>query len=488
MLYLLLMLTPVAMSAGCFVLRRQTRLVALVGADVALVELLLLLRVPVDEPVRLLGTTVLLSQLGQMALAGLLLLIGSMFCVWAAFPSGESAVPATLVALALGVMAVLVQLPFAAALLWMMAQLVLLLLVFDQPGESSDLIAPAAIAAALKYLLVTAIGGLLLLVGLGLSQVAGGVSPAGYGLLLAGFSLWIGLVPFHVALGDLAEVSSTPVFAIVLGSAQVVALFLLVGTVQAQPRMLLDSRGAQALLLGLAGLTALGAPLIAGGSTRRIVALLLAGHMGQIVAGLALLNAAGARSALLGMLAHAIAATLICAGLYVLEVRVPGRREDQPPGLARPIAAAALVAGILVVVGVPPFGGWLASALLFQAAFSHGPVMLVVVAAGHLALVVAAMRLLRLTLFAPRETSGFARPVDPLAEELSMLPAVVPPYAPLALRAWLLALILLALLAGIYPAPVLQRVDRVVESLTFVQTTLSTDSGNGLNGLEYASP
>ena len=478
--YLLLILMPFAMAGGCFVLRRQTRLVALVGAAVALIELAIVSVMPVDDPARLLGTSVLLSATGQLLLvAALLVALGSLLA-WTGGASGENSVPATLLVLGFVVPAALVQAPFAAALLLFAGGLTCMMLIVDLPPNVSQLLAPSAIATALKYLLVTVLGGALLLVGLGLNQAAtGGISSVGSGLLLAGFGLWIGLAPFNLALPELAEETSTLVLAIVLGVFQLVALLLLVATLRAQPQLLLGSGSARPLAIGLAGLTVVGAPIFAYGAARRVIASLFTASMGQLVLGLALASPAGARSALLGVPAYALAVALICIGANMLQTRVPGRRETAEPLRERPVAAAGLIAGLLLLLGMPPLGGWMAKTVLWQAARQSGPAMLLIVVVGHLALIIAAVRLIQVLLLRPpmRQTAGYSDPTPDLRSpisDLELLPAVGPAYAPWALRGALLLLIALAVIAGLYPAPLLSRVDVAIAGLSFIGPLEST--------------
>ena len=153
-----------------------------------------------------------------------------------------------------------------------------------------------------------------------------------------------------------------PVVAVVVGILQLVGLLLLMGTLEEQPQLLLGNRAAQPLALGLASLTVFGAPIFAYGAARRMLALLLVANIGQLVLGLVLLTPASVRSTLLGAPAHALAVALMTLGAGMLEARVPGRRETAPLLRERPLAAAGRIAGVLVLAGMPPFGGWTAKA------------------------------------------------------------------------------------------------------------------------------
>ena len=469
MQYLLLLLLPPAIAAGCWVLRRHARLVAGIGALAALVELVLVMLTRVDEPARLLGATIALSGFEQLMLAAMLVLAaGSMF-LFVAEPPGANAVPATLLALGFIVATALLETTFAATLALFAAGLIGIFVVVDVPVGSSALLRPSLLAVALKYLLQLSLGAILLLAGLGLTETAAGSSPVGLGLLLAGFGLLLGLLPFNVAAGDLAEESSPQVFAAVVGLLQPAALLLLLGTLQAQPSLL---RGTgRPLGLGLAALTAVAAPLLARGSARRVTALLFCGNAGLIVLGLLLGSEAGGRAALLGAVGHTLAFALVCLSAGLLERRVPGRREDDGPGRARPQAALGLVAGLLALVGVPPWAGWPGKALLWQAAAERGPAMLALVVVAHLGLAAGALRLAR-SLLGSAPHASVVRPAElaftDVMGEGEGPPVVGPGYAPLVVRAALLLVLMLALALGVYPDPLVAPVERTLAGLNSI--------------------
>ena len=464
--YLLSILLPFTIAGGCYVMRRHTRLVAAIAALTVVVEAALILRAPIDEPARLLGTSVLLTGFAQLLLLALLLLAVGSLLTWAAFPSGETAAPVTLLALGFAIAAVFFQAPFTSLLFLFAAGLVSVMLVVDLPAAASELVAPSVIAVALKYLLAVVLGGTLLIVGHGLSQAAtGGVSPVGFGLLLAGVGLWIGFAPFHVVLPELAEETSLLVVAVVV-ALQLGLLLLLIRILQGQPQLLVATPVARPLLLSLAALTAVATPLQAYGSARRIVVLLFAAHIGQILLGLGLSSPSGAGSALLGVAAHALAVALLCMSVTLLEARIAGRSETRGLLRGRPMAAAGLIVGLLVLLGTPPFGGFIVQALLWQAAWQSSAGTLLVVILGQLLQSLAAIRLVRITLLAPPRLPGPGAP----DERLALLPVIIPAYAPAVLRGSLFLLMAVALLAGLYPAPVLSRVQEVVADLSFVRS------------------
>jgi formate hydrogenlyase subunit 3/multisubunit Na+/H+ antiporter MnhD subunit len=328
------------------------------------------------------------------------------------------------------------------------------------------------VAAGFKYLLVISAGAALLLAGLGLAQAPSQYYPLAAGLVLAGLGLWLGLTPFHIVLPEVAEESSIAVFAVVVGVIELGTLLLFVGMLEVQARVLASDGRLHRLLLGFAGLSIVVAPLLAYGTARRAVACLLTAGFAQLVFGLALGSTTGARSALGGLLPYALAVTLVAMGASMLEAPGVDGRQSAPALRDRVIASTSLIAGLLVIVGVPPFAGWTARGLLWQAAREYGAWMLTVVVAGQLALTVATVRLVRIALLrTPTDpASALAEGSD---EDLDPAPAAVPPYAPLALRGIALITILIVLVLGLYPAPLALHVERVVDSLSFIHSVAS---------------
>jgi NADH-quinone oxidoreductase subunit N len=469
MSFLLLLLIPFAIGGGCLILRRQRRLVALAGAGAALVEAALVWWSPVDQPARLLGNNLLLNATGQIVLPALLLVMLGSFAVWAALPEGANAAPATLLMLGLVIGAALIQSAFVAALLIFTAGLVGVMLVADAPGGVQDLVPTSAIRTALKYVLVVSLGAAYTFVGLGLNQSPGAGSRAGFGLALAGLALWLGLAPFGMALPELAEATSLANFAVVAAVFQLGSLLLLVEMLGTLPRALFDDGVLQRPLLALAGLTVVVAPIFARGTARQSAALLCVATIGQLVFGIALGTRDGMRAALAGIPAYALALALIGAAASMLEAYAPGRQEDKAALYDRPVAAVALMVGLLLLVGLPPLGGWIAKALLWRAALAYGRWTFLLVVAGHALLIAAAVRLVRLALLRRPDGGGPSAPPLPREGAIEALPTTVPAYAPLALRAFAVGLIVLALLLGVYPRPLLTRVELAVEGLRFAE-------------------
>src|SRR5687768_17784438 len=93
MTYLLLIFFPIAMAAGCFLLRKQTRLVTLGAVATMLVQIALVVRLPVDQPARLFGLTLNLDPLSRLFLLTFLGVGALAFLATWHVPHGENFVP-----------------------------------------------------------------------------------------------------------------------------------------------------------------------------------------------------------------------------------------------------------------------------------------------------------------------------------------------------------------------------------------------------------
>jgi NADH-quinone oxidoreductase subunit N len=453
MTFLLMILLPWAMAAGCFALRPNTRL----GISAALatlgVVIIFLVNLPLDEPVRSLGIALAIDRPGQVLIGALLLAVGTAYVAWTALPVGENTPASLLVVLGLVLAALLFQSAVPALTLLLMAAALGILLIVDTRSVRATLRAPREIAAAVIRLVLLMIGTLLLVMGYTLSSTPPNASSFGTILMWTGVAIWAGLIPFHVTLADLAEDTTPYVFlcAVVLPQAVVLAVFeRMSGT---QP---LIAPGVSHLLLLVATcITIVGAPLLARGTVRRAMAFVLLGNVGQIVLGMVLDVSAGGVSL---VASHVLSAALICSSIALLEVHVPGQSTVGEPWRERPIAAAGLVIGLLLLLGVPGVGSFAPKLTLWQAAWRDGALAFGILAVGTVLLARAAIQLVRALLFTPAERreadrrAHWRRRVAPggtPASDVATLPVVVPSYVPITLRSWTVLLIVIAVATAI---------------------------------------
>jgi len=117
MLYLLLILFPLAIAASCFLLRTYTRLVIGVALGAVLTLTLLAAQIPLDDPARLLGVTLILSELGRLFMLVFMVVVAVALIASWHLPHGENFVPVALLMLALICATLLLQDPFIVSLL-----------------------------------------------------------------------------------------------------------------------------------------------------------------------------------------------------------------------------------------------------------------------------------------------------------------------------------------------------------------------------------
>jgi formate hydrogenlyase subunit 3/multisubunit Na+/H+ antiporter MnhD subunit len=213
MIYLLLIFFPIVTAAGSFLLRRDNLLVTWIGAAALAAELSIAVSTPIDQPAQLLQVSISYTELSRLLLATFC--IGALAATLAgtARPHGEYFVATLLLIMGLAAAMLIVQEPFVVASLLLLAGLIGGLQLVDQPVDSEQLLKAQTIRMALKYMLLVALGGVLLLIGFVLAtaftQQLAETGPilfrAIFGLLLIGFSLRVALLPFHVWLPDLAS-------------------------------------------------------------------------------------------------------------------------------------------------------------------------------------------------------------------------------------------------------------------------------------------
>lgn len=475
MIYVLLMLFPLAIAAGCFILRRQARLVSWISVATVAVEGWLAVTAPIDQPARLLDLAINYTPLGQLVLVTACLGTLLILLLTAYLEHGEYFVATLLLILSLAAAIMIVQEPFVIATLLLLASLIGSVQLVDQPLNSVTLIRPQTLGMALKYTLMAVLGGLLLLVGFMLAtafeQQLATTGPTLrrviFGLLLVGFSIRAGLIPFHLWLPDLVDETPPPIMFVQAGLLTVLALPVLLVALQTQPELLVGNTSGQRLLIGIGALSTLlgAAAALMTYHPRRAIAFLAIANMGLLTIGLGLSTANGIASALLGALNHMLALALITLGLALLERPVPGRREQAGGLRERPLAALAFVLGVLVLLGVPPFSGFVPRLMLLAAAQTRGWPIGVLVVAGLVLFAMGAARLLRRVLLQPRE-GPTTRSL--FSDDLDRLAIADVPYAPWPLLVVIVGLAIGTIVAGVWPQPIVVQLNETIRSLTFL--------------------
>lgn len=353
MIYLLTIFFPISMAASTFVLRRQPQLVIIAALSTLVAVLLMVIQIPVDAPNRFLGVTLTLSELNRVFLLLLTTVVG--FGLVAAYhlPHGENLVPITLLTLGEVCAILMLQNAFITTLLLVLTGLTAVLAIVDLPAGASSLVGTRAIAAALKYLVLMVVAGVLMYIAFVLTDIfRPGERPDQpslarfiLALLAAAFALRLALIPFHTWLLDMVEHAELLVSALVLTLLNTTSLLVLVFVFQSFPTLLIESGGGLSVMrFGAIVSALLGAWLAIGpASLRRTMAYLVLYDYGMVFYGLAAVSAVGLEGAIFGAFSQTLAILLIFVSLGLLE-----RPDGRPPGDVRrdllrrwPVAAPA---------------------------------------------------------------------------------------------------------------------------------------------------
>jgi proton-translocating NADH-quinone oxidoreductase chain N len=379
-------------------------------------------------------------------LAGVALGLGTLVAVYsgpylAAEPGGEK-----YFAMLVAMVGVMVGLGFASDLfnLWIwfeaMAVCSYLLVAFHREQ-------PASLEAGVKYLVQSAAGSVLVLIGIGLVLAQTGTlnleeirtaatsSPlllAAGALFVIGFGVKAALIPLHTWLPDAHAQAPSGISAMLSGvviEAGLVAMLRAVGALT----------GASTLwgpiLLGFGALNILGGNLMALRQTqvKRLLAYSSLSQVGYMLIGIGVFAYAGAVAGAQGGLFHLVNHALmkglafLAAGalLFVLHIQ----RGDHGPlmiedlsGSARryPVAALTLSIAVLGLAGLPPLAGFLSKWQIFVAGFQAGGVVLIAL------MVFAALNsVLSLAYYAPLVNAVYRREPSAAVKVGGKLPAVM---------------------------------------------------------------
>lgn len=260
--------------------------------------------------------------------------------------------------------------------------------------------------AATKFLLYTALSGILILLGfLGLTWLSGATSfeytsldtttiPQNLQLvlltiLLVGFGIKTPLVPLHTWQPDV-YVEASPPIAILLGG--VLAKLGTYGLIRFGLQLFPD-----AWTLVAPGLAAIGTfsviygalSAIAQSDVKRMVAYSSIGHMGYILVAAAAGNTLSVTGAIAQMVSHGLILALLFHLLGLVETKVGTRDLNKLNGLMNPIRGLPLISALLVVggmasAGIPGLVGFIAEYLVFQGSFARFPIptLLCIIASG----------------------------------------------------------------------------------------------------------
>jgi multicomponent Na+:H+ antiporter subunit D len=253
----------------------------------------------------------------------------------------------------------------------------------------------APLQGAINFAVTNTVGALLLLFGIGLvygrtgalnlAQIGravqgppDGLLAVAFALLLAGFLVKAGAVPFHFWLSDAYAVAPIPVCVVLSGVMSDLGLHAIARIYwPAFSGVLAAHTGdLRAILVGAGVLTALvgGTMAFFQRDLKRLLAFVTIGHVGIFLAGVGLLTA----RALAGTTLYVIADGFIKGGLFLgvgillRQVRDGDELRLRGKGGAAPMAGVVFLAGGLGLAGLPPFGTFPGSALIIRSAGDVG--------------------------------------------------------------------------------------------------------------------
>jgi NADH-quinone oxidoreductase subunit M len=354
---------------------------------------------------------------------------------------------------------------------------------------------PRRAYAAIKFVLYTAIGSLLMLIGviwLGVvvSSTAGvaytldlptllqlGVPASAQGALflafMAAFAVKAGLFPLHSWAPDAYVEAPAPVAAVIAGVMAKTAIYGMLRLVA--PLFPLAMRTYFPLIgtLAVIGILYFALQALVSNDFKRLLAYVSLSHMGVIVLGVFALNAQGIQGAILQMVNHGIIIAALFLIAAAIESRVGVRRLAEFGALATrlPWLATAFLVASLAALGLPGLNSFAGEFLAFLGAFH---VNWVYGAVATLVVIPAAWYMLR---FFQGVMEGAAPEHGPVASALARTSGKL---ADLRWQEWLALIPLIALIfyLGVFPATLTTRTEAATQQiLTATQQVAPTIIG-----------
>jgi NADH-quinone oxidoreductase subunit N len=232
-------------------------------------------------------------------------------------------------------------------------------------------------------------------------------------LLIAGFALMLGFVPFHWWLAESFQGAPLPALAFV-SSVGIGAAFAVFGRLM-QSAFAPTKVGFPIVLAVLAAATMTYASLAALSQTsiRRLLAYLTIAQVGYGLAAVAAVQRGGANALLLFVLTLAISNLGACWGLLAYSQGIESDRLADLTGMSRFAPTLALIGALSLasIAGLPPLAGFFGKVFVLQAAVQAGLGWLAVVALANLLLLAfAVIRVMRVAYLDPPTFE-----IDPIA-------------------------------------------------------------------------
>jgi hydrogenase-4 component F len=205
--------------------------------------------------------------------------------------------------------------------------------------------------------------------------------------LLLGYGTKVGLAPMHAWLPDAHAEGPTPVSAVLSGLLLNVALYAVLRfkmILAASPQTI--HFGSLMMVLGLGSMLFAAFMLYRRRDIKRLFAYSSIEHMGIIVFAFGLGGPLGSFAGLLQMVMHSLTKSAIFFSVgHVTQVKGT-QKMPEIRGLtsSHPLLGWTLVAGVVAIAGLPPFGIFMSEFLLLSTAFARSPVLAVILVCGLL--------------------------------------------------------------------------------------------------------
>jgi hydrogenase-4 component F len=205
--------------------------------------------------------------------------------------------------------------------------------------------------------------------------------------LLLGYGTKVGLAPMHAWLPDAHAEGPTPVSAVLSGLLLNVALYAVLRfkiILAASPATI--RFGPLMIMLGLGSLVFAALMLYRRRDIKRLFAYSSIEHMGLIVLAFGMGGPLGNFAGLLQMVMHSLTKSAIFFSIgHVTQVK-GSQRIAEIRGLttSHPMLGWTLVAGVVAIAGLPPFGIFMSEFLILTSTFARAPLLAVAVAFGLL--------------------------------------------------------------------------------------------------------
>ena len=237
---------------------------------------------------------------------------------------------------------------------------------------------PEAVAAGRRYLysIVPAIACTLIagaLIGTGSAAPGPVLQKIVVSLVLVGFALKLGLIPFYFWLPAVASAAAPMTTALIVSIVDIATFGELAALREASPWIF--SQYAP-VWMAIALLSMFGGALLALAQTelKRMLAFSTINDMGFLLLGLTIGGPAGLAGASLGALNHALSKVILFGAVGYAERQIGRTVTLDTSGLAArlPLAGAAFIVGALVFIGVPPGFGFVGYWRIYTAATQFG--------------------------------------------------------------------------------------------------------------------